>query len=299
MTAAAEAVHEREIASALRSAIGDRPILLCGSRATGEASADSDYDVAVVVPLHALPLAMGRLRTASRELTARLGVAVTANPLPARHLRAARPPLFVWKALVEGRLLHAPAGFRTPPPGAPSIGPRMRFSYLLSAAMYLLAPVAAGELVDGSPGLAAANRKALRHLAQVRLLEGGRYAPRLVDAVALLGDARLAAAAAEPEALATWRVLRDQLLDELSRGPDDSPARALLVNAQYASLGMLRRRRRRWLGAFALRAADRRLGDAAVGLLVDLDADADAARGQALARRILAELPDAHPLMGL
>ena len=64
----ADAIREE-----LTRAVGPATIVLAGSRATGDATDDSDYDVVVVLPVVRLARALPRLRRAQLVLEARLG----------------------------------------------------------------------------------------------------------------------------------------------------------------------------------------------------------------------------------
>jgi len=272
MTASAlEAVRAR-----VHDAVGPRPVLLVGSRATGTARADSDVDVLVLLPLVRIPLVLGRLRRAAADLARELGVDVSVNPLPPSRLLRTES-LFAWKIRREARVLWAPAAFRVGAAGSPPSTERTRFSLASSAALYLLR----GEVA-----------KALLHLAQVRLLPTGRYAATLEEAVVLLADPDVAAAAARTETEAGASLVRDLVVDELEPLlPSMRRAAALRTNARYALLGALRGRlhlRR----ALARDRVDVRLMTEAVALL----RAPGGSRPDGVVAALLAEWSDAHPL---
>ena len=83
------ASDETQIVEALRFDIRPDAVILCGSRATGDARATSDYDVLVVLPTHRIPLEMARLSRIGNELSQTLGAPVSVNPLP--RFRPAAP----------------------------------------------------------------------------------------------------------------------------------------------------------------------------------------------------------------
>ena len=173
---------EEQIAATVRAAAGNVPVLLCGSRARGDAGPGSDWDVVAVLPLVRIPLALGRLRRMGEELSAELGAPVSVNPLPAGRLRRVGDSLFVWKLAREARVLAAPRGFALPTAGEPPVTEATAFSYLASAALFLFQPEGA--------------RKALLHVAQLRLMRRGKYESGLAEALAAAGDERLTVAAA-------------------------------------------------------------------------------------------------------
>ena len=57
MTVAVDTEAERMIVDTVHGAVGECPVLLCGSRASGEPATDSDYDVFVVLPARRVPFA--------------------------------------------------------------------------------------------------------------------------------------------------------------------------------------------------------------------------------------------------
>src|SRR5205814_4190363 len=107
-------------------ALGDVPVLLCGSRATGAATPTSDYDVLVVLPRRRIPFELGRLKALGRALSAELAAPVTINPLPAHLTRRPRPNLFLWKLQREARLLSSAAPTIVRHDTAPPAGERPR-----------------------------------------------------------------------------------------------------------------------------------------------------------------------------
>ena len=54
------------IVTAIARRTNTRAVILCGSRATGGAQPDSDYDVLAVMPLLAVPLRLAHLHAAAR-----------------------------------------------------------------------------------------------------------------------------------------------------------------------------------------------------------------------------------------
>ena len=65
------ASDETQIVEALKFDIRPDAVILCGSRATGDARPTSDYDVLVVLPSHRIPLEMARLSRIGNELSRR------------------------------------------------------------------------------------------------------------------------------------------------------------------------------------------------------------------------------------
>ena len=270
-TSALEAVRAR-----VHDAVGPRPVLLVGSRATGTARTDSDVDVLVLLPLLRIPLVLGRLHRAAADLARELGVDVSVSPLPPSKLLRAQS-LFAWKVRREARVLWAPAEFRVGAAGAPPSTERTRFSLASSAALYLLR----GEVA-----------KALLHLAQVRLLATERYAASLEEAVVLLADARVTAAAARIDTEAGVNLVRDLVLEELEPLlPCVRRDAAFRTNARYAVLGALRGRLR-LRRALTRDRVDARLMTEAVALL----RTPTRSHGEGVVAALLAEWSDAHPL---
>jgi predicted nucleotidyltransferase len=313
---------DRVIREEVCRAVGRATIFLAGSRASGDANDDSDYDVVVVLPALRVPLAMRSLRRAQLALEERLCADVTLNPMPAIVLNHPERNLFVWKMLREPRVVAARNGFSVPQPGRPPVSAEISFSYLLSAVLYLLDPLdptmLAGRRLPRA--MAAGVRKALLHVAQLRLFRSGRSAGRLEEAVDLVADPALARISREAARPCAWLACRSAVAVELGRRP---PRLATLGagarNAQYAVLASLRGTPR-WRAAASLRAVDRRLAVVAVRLLCsvrpggDVDPLGIAAARRALPAALGAEAPEtwhglrdlvsrewinAHPVMGL
>jgi Nucleotidyltransferase domain len=318
VTVLAATEAEGRVASVVTDALGDRPLLLCGSRALGTAHARSDYDVVVVLPARSVPLRLRRLKPLADRLASELGAPISVNPLPESRLRKSRS-LYVWKLRREARILAAPGSFGLGEAGPAPLGVSNEFSYLASASLYLLSSLSA----TGDPRMVASGaevvehgvRKCLLHLAQLRLMRQGRYASSLEEAVGALGDrrlARLAAASGEDRLFA----VRDELAAELDGVlPGIEAVDVLATNARYAALAALRGRNRvralllrRRIDALLVETAGMLLGAIRPGGEVDGARVPDAlvrlplapagpARGWQGARdAVLREWPDAHPL---
>jgi predicted nucleotidyltransferase len=303
-------VAERRIVDAVCATMGDVPVLLCGSRATGSASPMSDYDVLVGVPRLRLPFVVRCLEAAAAELNSELGVPVSLSPVPLHILRRRRPNLFVWKVQREARVLRAPAGFERIAPRELCLDGNARFSYLASALWYLLGDVGEGMVPAANGG----TRKALLHLVQLRLLERNSYSSNLEQALVMLGDQGLADLAVRIHTTDAWFELRDVLVDELEH-TSGRCLRAGRVNIRYGALSALRGRCR-VRAALSQHPIDRRLGRlvAALARAVRVDAEPDPDQVRAAAARVppglraeatwrgLVELvrhewPSAHPLI--
>lgn len=216
---------EEHLANAIAARTGTRDILLCGSRAVGNACDESDYDVLVALPRRRIAFVLPRLAQLSRTLSSELGVSVTVNPLPSKGLRARRPNLFTWKLLQEARPLAGSTELRTVPPIV--LSPRARFSYLASALWYLIEDAVG----DTRPGRG--EEKARLHLAQLQLLDRGEYASTLGQALAASVDPRLR--------VRSWEGTRALVLAELQPLLRDGVlGGALRVNSRYAVLAALR-----------------------------------------------------------
>jgi predicted nucleotidyltransferase len=221
-----------------------RAVVLCGSRATGRALNDSDYDVLVVVPTAGVPFVLPKLRAAGVALTARLGVPVSVNPLPSFRLRRPGRTLLVWKALTEGKVLAG--AVRPPAPRVPALGPTAARSYALSGLRYLVEHLDPGDLRGGrlSETVAHDVTKALLHGLQLRLLGEGRYASSFAAATAMLPPAETAGledALAHTDRLETWIDARRRLLPWL--GNLSLPPRSRIGDLQYLALSALAGRR--------------------------------------------------------
>ncbi|MDH4178114.1 MAG: nucleotidyltransferase domain-containing protein [Thermoleophilia bacterium] len=311
--------HERRIAELIRETVGPCPVLLCGSRALGTEIEGSDYDVVVVMPAVRIPRRVRAFPLLARRLEAEVGAPVSVNPLPANRL-GRETSLFAWKLRREARVLAAPAGFSLAEAGPAPVTDATAFSYLASAALYLLAPLQAAALVDrsSSPQLQRSAHKCLLHVVQLRLLRRGAYAADLGAAVQALDDDRLrllAVGTAMPEGLLG---IRDALLGDLEPLLAHRVSDAVVPNARYAALSALRGRLR-LRQALAAEPVDRALARAAAALLraVAVDTAPDRTWTQRavaalptglLTRRaswddiravVLTEWPDAHPLGAL
>jgi predicted nucleotidyltransferase len=335
--ASTEAVEQ--IVSEVTRRVGCVPVLLAGSRAIGTACADSDYDVAVVLPLTRIPRAAPRLARAASSLSVSLGVPVSVNPVPAFRIRRPGGSLFAGKLRAEAAVLSAPPGWslrRQPLTGVTKFA---ACSALLSAVRSLLEAFDT-SIMAGGPAPAAAGgalRKAALHIAQVRLLRSGRYASDLDRALTLLrstvptggSDAELSSALSSAlmvaGAVEGFVLLRQCLLGEFAQidgAPLSLPvAKALVRNAQYAALARLHGRKR-WRAALRAASVEGALAATQLALLralgpgtVDgLDtcqfyvavkalpvptADARLLTWEGVRDLALTEWGDAHPLVGL
>lgn len=274
--------------------VGPVPVLLAGSRAVGTARADSDYDVAVVMPLLRIPRAVPRLAVAADRLTAELGADVSVNPVPRFRMRWPGGSLFVGKLRAEGSVLAAPRGWSVHPRPLTTVTMFAASSILLSAVQNLLVAFDTSamrrEIVY--PRARHALRKAALHVAQVKLLRSGHYASDLETALARLtstpagrlddvSGAELAQALMsgleEADPIDAFLHLRQCILGQLAEVTDAplsmSKGKSLVRNSQYAVLARLRGRNR-WRVALRLTAVEAALAAAQVGLLQALDPDA-------------------------
>src|SRR6266498_4744449 len=87
MGTAVATVPEQIVADAIGEALGPVPVILIGSRATGEADDASDYDLLVVMPVRRIPFLLRRMNLTAKRLEADLGARVSINPLPSFRLR--------------------------------------------------------------------------------------------------------------------------------------------------------------------------------------------------------------------
>ena len=319
-------------------AVGPVPVLLSGSRALGTARATSDCDLSVVVAMWRIPRAVPRLARASARLSADLGVKVSVNPVP--RFRLARPAgsLFVDKLVAESVVVAAPPGWALARRSPSAVTAFAASSALLSAVQELLRSFHTGTMnTDANDDERRALEKVALHVAQVRLLRRGSYVSRLDDALEALavlgGDGpdsagalaeRLAGAVTSTRVIDGFVDVRDCVLAELdSIGAAPlavSRGKALVRNAQYASIAQLRGRRR-WRFAARTRSVEADLARAQVLLLRALSPRTPGGVDVELLGRALAALPgglgrglvswesardvavlewaDAHPLVGV
>jgi hypothetical protein len=274
--------------------VGPVPVLLAGSRAVGTARADSDYDVAVVMPLLRIPRAVSRLALAADRLTAELGSAVSVNPVPEFRMRRPGGSLFVGKLRAEGSVLAAPRGWSLHPRPLTKVTTFAASSILLSAGQNLLLAFDTSAMKHEivSPRAHDALRKAALHVAQVKLLRSGRYASDLETALARLagtlpgrtGDASgaelaraLVSGLAAVDPVDGFLHVRQCILGQLAE-VTDAPlsmrrGKSLVRNSQYVVLARLRGRNR-WRAALRLTAVEAALAAVQIGLLRALDPDA-------------------------
>lgn len=232
------------IVTAIARRTNTRAVILCGSRATGGAQPDSDYDVLAVMPLLAVPLRLAHLDAAARELESELGVPVSINPLPSFRLRRPGRTLLVWKALTEGVVLAGDAF--TGGTEVPLLTAQAARSYALSGLRYLLAHVDPDMPPSGwgSARVAADVRKAVLHAAQLQLLTRGRYASTIADAARQLDATEaleLERLAARADDLSTWRRVAELLQPWVGR--HEEQPRSRLPDLQYLALSAISRRR--------------------------------------------------------
>ncbi len=168
-----------------------------GSRATASHAQPSpfqDYDVAVVLPAPAVPLAMPRLKKIAAEVEAQYGAQVSLNPLPAFRLRFCGANYMLLKLGREGEVLHGQDLLQRARGISPSsIGPWWYFFFLASQARRLLLAYPAGHSTDQ---VAYAAAKALLGCAELLVLRSGVYDSRpafLHQALLTLGRGDVAA----------------------------------------------------------------------------------------------------------
>ncbi len=269
-----QAEAERSIVHAMSSIVGPCPVILAGSRATGDATSESDYDVYVVLPVRRALRHLRDLRRAGAALSSAFGVPVTLNPLPAFRLERPGHTLIVWKLRREGKVL-APSSYQLRAPRKPMYDDGAISSYALSGLRYLVEDLEPRSLAEPRllPAARARVRKALRHAAQIELLTEGRYEPLLSDAIAALGSTaaeRLGALAANTDRSCTWFAVRDYLVERARHQPVPMPRR-LVLNVQYVGLRALRTRRLSLRPLLSSRAVPDQLGDALVELTLAVE----------------------------
>lgn len=272
------------IVSAVTRVVGEAPIFLIGSRATGEALPQSDCDVSVVLPSRKVPGAARRLPAVSAALSRDFGLPVSINPVPQLLFRRARHNLYVLKIHLEGVALgghadaapgrvgdhqpgQAPAGAGWDP-GSP-MAHRAEVSYLMSAVHTLLGGVDP-QVIQGradNPRMVAALRKATAQAAQACLLSTGRY---VTGAQAAPMAEQLGLLPAGPLGVEGFVALQAALLRLLGPTPvRGSGIRSAARDLQYVALSALRGHRR-WQVLCRYRGIEARLASASLYLLQSL-----------------------------
>jgi predicted nucleotidyltransferase len=313
VSVAAPTQREETIVAAIHATLGNVPVVLCGSRATGTSTPASDYDLLVPLPSRLLPLAIRRLRGLTRALAQELAAPVSINPLPLSVLRK-RPNLFIWKLAKEARVLYPDEGFALPAVAAPPFDDCVRFSYLMTALLQLLTPAGTEATTDSLRERKA--HKALLHVAQLRLMADGRYAVTLESAIQQLGDEQLDRLT-RLDGDELWSRTLPLVVGELKTLKSRSSiVTTLRTNARYVLLAALRGRLR-LRAAASLTPIDRRLAEVAIELAYASEGlQPDPARVEAARARlprslhrtaivswkairdvVLEEWPDAHPLL--
>jgi predicted nucleotidyltransferase len=282
------------IVQAVERVVRPDAIILCGSRATGEAGPTSDYDVFVLLPSFRVPTAIRRLSRAGEHLSRTLGVAVSLNPLPRYRLRRAGNTFLVWKVFEEGKVLSGGPTLAARNGGMPADATRARSSYALSGIRYLLRDLEPADLAAGrlSAGMSRGVRKSLLHAAQLHLLGSGRYASGLEGCLPLLEDAlgaQIAGAAATIDRPETWFEAR-RLLLPLAEEPCPSSIRWILENAQYLVLSRMYGASRPLRAIFLRRPMSSRLAKATVALARAIGEDGEVDRAQV--RAAIESLPE-------
>jgi predicted nucleotidyltransferase len=263
------------IVETIHRAVGPVPIFLTGSRATGAWDSASDYDIVVVLPLSRIPRSVARLAEARITLERLLVAPVSLNPLPAFQLWRSATNLFVWKLHTEGTVLFAPDDFPIERPAPFQLTATSAYSYLMTSVFVLLDAAGAPEPTESwsGEGVTRGVRKALLHIVQLRLLRQGDYAPTLAEAMTRSQDPGVAALLAESSNPRAWFAMRGLLLSEIATvRPEAGILRAIVRNAQYASLSRLRGQNR--VAAVARTSSfEYELADAAARLLEVVDDD--------------------------
>ena len=156
---------EQRLVDAIRASLGDVPVLLCGSRATGAVGAQATTTCSSAYREGGSRSRSDGSARSIGALTRELGAPVTVNPLPTHLLGRPVRNLLVWKIAKEGRLLASPRDFSLPVVSAPPLDAAARFSYLLTALLYLVQDLEDERLPDSLPeNVAHGVRKALLHV---------------------------------------------------------------------------------------------------------------------------------------
>src|SRR5204863_7216132 len=109
--------------------------------------------------------------------------------------------------------------------------------------------------------------KALLHMAQLELIQRGRYESRLEDALDALEPSLLHVCAQHLRESATWFAVRDLLVGRLGdRLPERRPHEVIAGNLRHAAIAALRRGPG-WRAALARSSSERQLASATMHLL--------------------------------
>jgi predicted nucleotidyltransferase len=292
----------REICDEIVAKVPAESIILLGSRATGQASAASDYDVAAVMKTALVPLYLRRLKKIEAELSQHLGTAVVINPLPTFRISRAKGNLFLYKLKREGVTLYG-ADFlgRLNPGDIADIGRDWYFSYLFSAMKELVEHFEPDE--GQSNRLAQDTAKAILHCGEVYLLMRGYYEsrseemlsrlaelyPQQANHLPALGDLELSLSIRKgnvaPDPLALWFRARGYLLtafqaltqnrlmsiEELATEYLNNGSKPWLKNLQYFSLNLLLKRQLRRRGLITRCSVENRVRVALLWLLLSIN----------------------------
>lgn len=156
-------------------------IILTGSRASGHATNNSDYDIIAVMGTLSAVAHYRRLRRAQASLTRSLGVEVTVNPLTRSRMRRARGNLFLFKVKHQGVTLYGRDVLKELDCGGLKDIPTERYISLLSSASRSLVQGAhpllngQGQALGGEAAQALA--KALLMYAELHLYLKGIHQP--------------------------------------------------------------------------------------------------------------------------
>lgn len=168
------------IIAAITNAVPVQSIILLGSRATGLAHKNSDYDVIAVMRTASAVRHYRRLKRVQHELTTALGVDVSVNPLTGLAMNRARGNLFLYKVKREGITIYGKDALTSLECGEPADIPMDRyFSFLFSTLRNLLEFAGPGivdspdAVLRGPAALAVA--KGLLACGELHLLLRGAY----------------------------------------------------------------------------------------------------------------------------
>ena len=284
-------------------------ILLAGSRATGQATEASDYDVAVIMRTLFVPLYLRRLKEIERELSQDLGIDIVINPLPLFRVHHAKGNLFLYKLKREGVTLYGKDYTKALDVGEINdISIDWHFSYLFSA-MESLVQSFEPEFLLTEPDeeqevrLIQAAAKAMLYCGQVHLLMNGYYDTNGEGVLSRLRGLNLPSSFLDdfrasldikrgdltPDPLAFWFRVKKHLLSAFemlmqrhlntnSTELEELPAeylrrgnKALLKNLQYFILALLLKKEIFWRSLLTQRPVENRLHAALVWLLLSMD----------------------------
>ena len=287
---------------------GKESIILAGSRATGQAKENSDYDIAVVMRTALVPFYLKRLKRIEAELSQKFGATMTINPLPLFRIYHARGNLFFFKLKKEAITIYGRDYLKELAPGSISdIGTDWHFSYLFTAMNELVQNFDPAFLITEQNGEQSSRlihdaAKAIIYCNQLHLLTKGYYEtkaealpsllqklqevnhPTTAEDLELALTIRRGGSSQIPSPLPFWFRARQYLLsmlyksitdcsqdkEELANIFQETASRAWLKNLQYFALALLLKKEIHWRCLITQQSIERKMHAALLWLLLSI-----------------------------